>query len=424
MTSPPPLNRRDFLHSSLCSLAAVSAAGTASVRAAESQSLIGSISKETLFRNRDGSGVTWFHPRGCMVPGANGGATFLMNLQEIGGSDYFGPVHCCESNDRGKTWTKPAPIPALDRDPVKGHLGLQAGVCDVTPQYHPQTGTVLALGHVVFYRGPRFAKGDQLARYPVYAVRDKAGQWSERKILKWDDPRGSEIYTNNCGQRFVMPNGDIMMSFTFGANKQPRMVAGVRCAFDGSELTIREVGPPLKNQVGRGLLEPSITRFQDRFFMTIRAEDGHGYVAVSPDGLNYKRQTAWAFDDGTPIGMSTTQQHWLTHSDALFLVYTRKDQTNANVIRWRSPLWVAQVDPEKLCLIRETEQVVLPLVGDGVNNPNQVALMGNFAVTNVSPQESCITVGEWMPRHKAKGDVLLSRIKWNQPNRNVPDFAS
>ncbi|WP_417375100.1 sialidase family protein [Gimesia maris] len=424
MTLYPLLTRRDFLHTSLCSLAAVSAAGTASVRAAESQSLIGSISKETLIRNRDGSGVTWFHPRGCMVPGANGGATFLMNLQEIGGSDYFGPVHCCESNDRGKTWTKPAPIPALDRDPVKGHPGLQAGVCDVTPQYHPQTGTILALGHVVFYRGPRFAKGDQLARYPVYAVRDKAGQWSERKILKWDDPRGSEIYTNNCGQRFVMPNGDIMMSFTFGANKQPRMVAGVRCAFDGSELTIREVGPPLKNQVGRGLLEPSITRFGDRFFMTIRAEDGHGYVAVSPDGLNYKRQTAWAFDDGTPIGMSTTQQHWLTHSDGLFLVYTRKDQTNANVIRWRSPLWVAQVDPEKLCLIRETEQIVLPLVGDGVNDPNQVALMGNFAVTNVSPEESCITVGEWMPRNKAKGDVLLGRIKWNKPNRNVPDFVS
>ena len=90
MTLYPPLTRRDFLHSSLCTLAAVSAAGTASVRAAESQSLIGSISKETLFRNRDGSGVTWFHPRGCMVPGANGGATFLMNLQEIGGSDYFG----------------------------------------------------------------------------------------------------------------------------------------------------------------------------------------------------------------------------------------------------------------------------------------------------------------------------------------------
>ena len=50
--------------------------------------------------------------------------------------------------------------------------------------------------------------------------------------------------------------------------------------------------------------------------------------------------------------------------------------------------------------------------------------MGNFAVTNVSPEESCITVGEWMPRNKAKGDVLLGRIKWNKPNRNVPDFVS
>ncbi|MEZ6039608.1 MAG: hypothetical protein R3C20_03830 [Planctomycetaceae bacterium] len=37
--------------------------------------------------------------------------------------------------------------------------------------------------------------------------------------------------------------------------------------------------------------------------------------------------------------MSTiTQQHWLTHSDGLYLVYTRKDESNINVIRWRSPL--------------------------------------------------------------------------------------
>lgn len=421
MASTHPFSRRDFLLSSLGSLAAVS--GMAPVRAeAAGQPLIGSISKETLFRNRDGQSVTWFHPRGCMVPGAEGQPTFLMNLQEIGGSDYFGPVHWTESTDRGKTWSQPAPIAALGRDPVQEHPGLKAGVCDVTPQYHPQTGTVLALGHVVFYRGPRFAKGDQLARYPVYVVRQKDGQWSERKILLWDDPRGAEIYTNNCGQRLVLPDGDILMSFTFGTPKQPRMVAGVRCAFDGSELKIREVGPPLKNEVGRGLLEPSITRFDNRYFMTIRAEDGHGYVAVSPDGLNYSRKTAWAFDDGTPISMSTTQQHWLTHSDGLFLVYTRKDKTNANVIRWRSPLWVAQVDPEKLCLIRETEQVVLPLVGDGVNDPNHVALMGNFDVTNLSPEESCVTVGEWLPRDGAKGNVLLGRIKWNRPNRLAPRF--
>ncbi|QDV53207.1 sialidase family protein [Gimesia fumaroli] len=420
MSFIPPLTRRNFLQTSLSSLAAVS--GVMTVQAeSSSQPLIKSISKNTLFRNRDGYGATWFHPRGCMVPGAKGQPTFLMNLQEIGGSDYFGQVHWTESTDQGKTWSPPKPIAALGRDAVKEHPGLKAGVCDVTPQYHPQTGSVLALGHVVFYRGPRFAKGDQLSRYPVYVTRDKDGSWSKRKILKWDDPRGAEIYTNNCGQRIVMPNGNIMMSFTFGPGKQPRMVAGVRCSFDDSELKIIEVGPPLKNEVGRGLLEPSITRFGDQFFMTIRAEDLHGYVAVSPDGLNYNRKTEWAFDDGTPIGMSTTQQHWLTHSDGLFLVYTRKDAMNKNVIRWRSPLWVAQVDPEKLCLIRETERVVLPLQGDGVNDPNKVALMGNFDVTNLSPEESCVTVGEWLPRGGAKGNVLLGRIKWNQPNRLVTD---
>ncbi len=379
--------------------------------------LIKSIEKVTLRRNRGGKGTTWFHPRACMVPGPNGKPIALMTLQEIGGSDYFGSVQWSESRDSGKTWSEPELIPSLGRVPVKGHPGLMAGVCDVTPQYHPQTGTVLALGHVVFYRGPRFAKGDQLARYPVYAVRQKDGAWSKRKILKWDDPRGAHIYSNNCGQRVVLPNGEIVMSFTFGPTANNRMVAGVRCSFDGEELKILKVGPPLKNLVGRGLLEPSVTKFNNRFFLTMRAEDGHGYVAVSKNGLNYERKTAWAWDDGKPILMSTTQQHWLTHSDGLFLVYTRKDSTNTKVIRWRSPLWIARVDPEKLCLIRDTERVVLPLVGDGVNQPDEVTLMGNFHVTNASPQESWITVGEWMPRRGARGDLLMTKIRWSQPNR-------
>jgi hypothetical protein len=357
-----------------------------------------------------------------MLPGNEGQPKALMTLQEIAGSDYFGPVHWTESSDGGKTWSDPKPIPSLGRIPVEGHPGLMAGVCDVVPEYHPQTGTVLALGHVVFYRGPRFAKGDQLARYPVYAVRRKDGTWSERKILRWDDPRGAHIYSNNCGQRVVLPSGEILMSFTFGPTENNRMVAGVKCSFDGEELKVVEVGPPLMNNVGRGLLEPSVAEFQGRYYLTIRAEDGRGYVAVSDDGLRYQNKTAWAFDEGTPLEMSTTQQHWLVHSQGLFLVYTRKDPTNANVLRWRSPLWVSQVDPKKLCLIQSSEKVVLPLVGDGVNRPDEVAMMGNFHVTNASPEESWVTVGEWMPKRNAKGDLLLSRIRWTRANAVAPQF--
>ncbi|MGI9470190.1 MAG: sialidase family protein, partial [Rubripirellula sp.] len=282
-----------------------------------------------------------------------------------------------------------------------------------------RTQTVLALGHVVFYRGAKFSKNDQLARYPMYVVRRKDGTWSERKKLEWNDPRGKFIYSNNCGQRVVMPNGDIMMSFTFGPGSEHRMVAGVRCSFDGETLRVSEVGPPLTLDVGRGLLEPSVVRFGERFFMTIRAEDGHGYVSVSDDGLDYAPKRAWTWDDGTPIGMSTTQQHWLAHSDALFLVYTRKDDRNANVMRWRSPLWIARVDPDRQVLIRETEQVVLPLVGDGVQSPNEVALMGNFHITNASERESWITAGEWMPKQAARGDALLARLIWSKPNESL-----
>ncbi len=405
--------RRQFLKTAGVSLAATP------VWAREAPALIGSISRKVVRANRAGGGTTWFHPRACMIPGVAGGmSTALMTLQSIGGSDYFGPVHWSVSEDLGGTWSKPEPIPALGwHEMAPEYKGLKAGVCDVVPEYHPQTGAVLALGHVVFYRGAKFSRGEQLARYPVYAVRRKDGSWSERRILEWSDPRGSFIYTNNCGQRVVLPDGDIAMSFTFGDGENFRKVAGVRCSFDGERLKIREVGPPLELRHKRGLLEPSVTHFGGRFFMTIRAEDNRGYNSVSDDGLHWEPKKAWAWDDGEPLTMSTTQQHWLTHSEGLFLVYTRRDDSNANVIRWRSPLWVARVDPAKRCLIRASERVCLPLVGDGVNDPDGVALMGNFHVTNASPDESWVTVGEWMPRRGARGDLLMARIQWNTPNR-------
>lgn len=380
--------------------------------------LIASISKQTLWSNRDGKSQTWFHPRACMMPGADGQPVALMTLQQIGGSDYFGQVHWSMSADLGKTWSDPVPIAALGRDPVAGREDdLRAAVCDVVPQYNPLTNSLLAMGHVVFYKGDYFARKEQLSRYPVYVTRDKNGAWSDRKILKWDDPRGSNIYSNGCGQRSVLPNGDVLMSFTFGPEEVNRMVSGVHASFDGEQLNVKEVGPALHNDKGRGLLEPSVTEFDGKFWMTMRAEDDHGYVSVSDDGLNYDAKRAWKWDDGTSIEMSTTQQHWLTHSDGLFLVYTRHDETNQNVMRWRSPLWVARVDIDKRCLIKSSEQVVLSLVGDGIVAPNQVALMGNFHVTHASSEESWVTVGEWMPRDGYRGDVLLARIRWSKPNQ-------
>jgi hypothetical protein len=420
------LNRRGFLK-----CAGLGAAGLAGltpereVRAATNASLVASIEKVTLRRGRDGSGPTWFHPRACVIPGSGEGSVF-MTLQTILGSDNFGPVHWMQSRDTGRTWTEPLPVPALGR--VKQADGNEEGVCDVVPEYHPATGSVLALGHNVFYCDAKFIRL-QPPRWPVYSVwRD--GRWGPRRKLEWADPRGGYIYSNNCGQRITLPNGDILLAFSFrdrapggtGAEKgKARAVVGVICSFDGETLRVKKVGQEIPPDNNRSIVEPSLAQFNGRFFITLRTdhEDNCGYVAASDDGLAWGPKQKWAWDDGELLTMSQTQQHWVTHSDGLFLVYNRKDAANTNVIRWRSPLYMAQVNPTTLRLQRATERIVLPLVGDGVNDPDRVALMGNFHPVNISPAESWVTVGEWQPRNRIRGDLLLSRIRWAAPNRLV-----
>ncbi len=341
-----------------------------------------------------------------------------MTLQGISGSDYFHPVHWTSTSDLGTTWKTPAPIAGLGRKELKPNWF--EGVCDVVPEYHQKTDTVVAIGHNVYYQSGRLAR-PQGPRWPVYTVRDAGGNWSTPQKLDWDDPRGSRIYTCGCGQRQVLPDGDLLIAFCFyDDEKRPdRRVTTVCCEFDGKTIRVKQTGSTLELPVKRGLLEPQLIRFDGRYRLSIRAEDGHGYQSISDDGLNWEPIRPWSWDDGTLLTMSTTQQHWLAHSDGLFLVYTRRTEANRNVFRWRAPLFVTQVDPQRGCLLRETERVVLPLVGDGVNEPKLVPRMGNFHVTNVSPDQSWVTVGETTPAKKWQGDLLLGRIFWNKKNRLV-----
>ncbi|MEO6810350.1 MAG: sialidase family protein, partial [Isosphaeraceae bacterium] len=377
--------------------------------------LIGGIERSLIFSGRHG-GVSWFHPRACVILSPDG-PELLMTLQKISGSDVFGPVHWTTSKDPGRTWTDPQPIPGLGRRSLGD--AWEVGVCDVVPEYHAPTKTVLAVGHNVYYKNDVLAR-PQRQRWPVFVVRSPDGHWSEPKRLEWDDPRGSEIYTCGCSQRVTQPNGDVVVPLSFGSKgKADRSVTTVICGFDGSDLRVKEAGTELTNRSGRGLLEPSLCVLDCRTYLTIRAEDGRGYVSVSDDGLAWKPPLAWAWDDGEPLSMSTTQQHWLIHSDALFLVYTRKAAENADVMRWRAPLYLAEVDRDALRLIRSSERVVLPMLGADAG-PKHVALMGNFHTTAVTPEESWVTVGEHRPHDAWRGDTLLARIRWNQPNRLAP----
>ena len=227
-----PPTRRQFIASA--GLAAAVATLPRSVAAAASQTLIASIDRQTLWHGREKGTTTWFHPRACMVPGTAGGGApvALMTLQEITGSDYFGPVHFTESRDAGRTWSEPQLVPGLGRQPAEG--GNEVGVCDTVPEYHAATGTVLAIGQQVYYRGGRLAKPSDLRRRPVYITRDAAGQWSAPQIFEWDDPRATHQYTCNCAQRLTLDNGDVLIPLSFGTGDLARSVATVRCSFDGN----------------------------------------------------------------------------------------------------------------------------------------------------------------------------------------------
>ncbi|MBN2579747.1 MAG: exo-alpha-sialidase [Pirellulales bacterium] len=420
MSNEASFHRRQWLSSALIGSAGIALGGWKKSFGGEPKSektaadlRITGIERETIFSYAK-NGVTWFQPRVCMVPAADG--TFaLMTIQTTHGSDYYGPVHWSISKNLGRSWTKPQPVPSLGRIPRD--KGIEEGVCDVVPDYHPKTNTVLAIGHTVNYTQKGFFR-NQPPRWPVYAIRSADGSWSPQKKLQWDDPRAADLYSCGCCQRVTLPDGDLLIPLYFGTKERPdRSVTTVRCGYDGRTVTIKQVGDEIRHPKGRGMLEPSLVAWGGRFLLTLRAEDGRGYVAVSEDGLHWAEKKPWAWDDGTPLTMSTTQQHWLPHSDGLFLVYTRKAPQNVNVFRWRAPLYVAQVDIASLRLIRATERIVLPLIGDGVKDPKNVPRMGNFGVVNASPDESWVVVGQCVPARKFRGDTLLARIEWNLPNR-------
>jgi hypothetical protein len=332
-------------------------------------------------------------------------------MQRIRGSDVFGPVYWTQSTDNGTSWSHPVKVPGLGRRKVDKKL--VEGFCDFVPEYHHKTKSVLVLGWNVFYHDGVLTKPDS-DRHPVYTVRSSNGQWLEPKILEWNNSDVPTLYTANCAQRITLSDGDILIPLSVGQQPGvPRYVCTVRCVFNGDVLRINDIGNKLELPVGRGLLEPSLAFYKSKYYMTIRAEDGHGYITDSRDGLFWATIKPWSWEDGTRLSMSSTQQRWISNANGLYLVYTRKAHNNINVMRWRAPLYIANVDPHKLYLVRSSEKVVFPISGDGINNPEHVARMGNFHTTTISDNEAWVTMGETLPAEGWKGNTLLARIKWS-----------
>ncbi|UCG50176.1 MAG: hypothetical protein JSU94_10370 [Phycisphaerales bacterium] len=364
----------------------------------------------------------WVHARAAVIPGPTPNVVMTLQKLLLTGSDVFYAINEMRTDDLGTTWSEPTA-----HEQTLGRRDEPAGVvvaaCDWTPKWHAASRTLLGIGQTVRYRNNRVMTVRN--RETAYAVYDQnEHKWSPWTTLKMPDEQRFKNAGAGSVQRYDLPNGDILLPIYF---KQPKdkqySVTVLRCSFDGRILRYLLHGSEHSVPIDRGLCEPSLTRFKNRYYLTLR-NDRAGYVTSSDDGLNYVEPRKWRFDDGQDLGNYNTQQHWVTHSDALFLVYTRKARGNDHVFRHRAPLFIARIDTERLCVIRDTERILVPERG---------ARLGNFGVTPVNPRETWVTVTEWMQtkgpnpydyripmKYGSDNAVFAARILWNTPNRLAP----
>jgi hypothetical protein len=331
-------------------------------------------------------------------------------------SDFYLGVNTLRSDDFGATWAGPTPHPEME--PKQEPDGTTKGLCDFTSGWHGPTGKFLITGHTVCYAKGRLAPRPY-PRTTAYAVYDpKTNAWQPWRELELPDK--DKFFNSGSGmcQWVLEPDGTLLLPVYYMPKSEAKSecysVTILRCAFDGETLTCLGHGDELKLDVPRGFCEPSLTFYHGRHYLTLR-NDVKGYVTSGTDGQHFDPVRPWAFDDGAELGSYNTMQHWATHSDGLFLVYTRRGADNDHVIRNRAPLFIAQVDSEKMCVIRATERVVVPDRG---------ASLGNFGVANISEKETWVTVGECMyspecGKRGSDGTLFAARLVWSRPNTLV-----
>jgi hypothetical protein len=353
----------------------------------------------------------WVHPKAGAIPGNPPVVVMTMQKLLLSGSDIFDPLQTLRTFDMGITWDGPGTDPAFDMRHEQD--GVRVGVCDFTPAWHAASQSLLGIGHTVRYIGNEIKP--YRTRETAYSVYDlNSNTWSPWDIVQMPT---DDKFTNagaGCSQRYDLENGDILIPIYFMDSKtnDPRSFTVMRCSFDGQNLKYIEHGSEHKLNKNRGYLEPSLTRYKDYFYLTLRADE-YAYVCKSKDGLHFDEPQLWRWDDGSILPTYNTQQHWVTHSEGLYLVYTRIAENNHHVFRHRAPLFIAQVDPESLTVIKDTERILVPERG---------ARLGNFQVVNVTQNETWVTVSEWMQpigceKYGSDNSIFVSRIIWSKPNK-------
>jgi len=387
---------------------------------ADNSPKIESIENEIILQGRKNN-QAWFEPAIGMIPGDMNNLPQVFVRATLLTGDDIGPQLYLKTNDLGKSWSNPVLCQNWHKVPLEDDVYEEPWFGFF---YHTQSKTFLALGSTHFVRdegkynggihkNEKHYRATGLKRSIIFSLWDPVrSDFSAWKRLKLPEGLHLGIYQN--GQFHENKDGSILIpGYYYGSDddkgKQSpySKVTVLRCTFDGTDLQFNEYGSIHSIEERRGLHEPSVVYFKGRFYMTIR-HDLRSYITTSDDGLHYSDLKIWHFDDGVELGNYNTQQKWLKHEDTLYLIYNRKSDLNNGVFRSRAPLFIAEVDTEKLVIKKKTERIVFPEKG---------ARMGNFNVVNVQDKESWVVTGEWLQGkfdHSKEGQRFW--IGWDDVN--------
>lgn len=343
------------------------------------------------------------HARACALDENN----FIMTMQKLNvfGDDLFSSLYVCHSTDGGRTWTDPVPDEAFTTTVDENNIRTLG--CDATHLLHKKTGVPIIAGHTVSYSEDSLVPVRRNKDYTFYATYDlKNRKYNRMKLIEVPD----DVYPMGCGtgcSQFVEDeNGDILLPVYIRDGSPYYKSAVMRCGFDGENITYKDMSNRLSFNIDRGLCEPSLCRFNGKFYLTLR-NDRYGLYSVSDDCSNFSEPEVWKWDTEQILPTYNTQSHWLICGGKLYLVYTRKAGSNDHVFRHRAPLFIAQVDTDNMRILRHTEQIVAPERG---------ARLGNFGVTHINENASLVTVTEWMqPRGCEKfgsdNSIFVTRVE-------------
>ena len=369
----------------------------------------------------------WTQARAAILPNRSQSFALMTLSKKLRrGEDVYYDLYQMQSEDEGESWSIPELIPSLKIHDIGN--GYWRSMSDMTPQWHDKTGTILNIGKSFFYTDEKDL--DRSKREVAYACyHPEENLWGAYRVLKLPaiDLDSNLIIApgSGCVQFEIEDNGEVLLPITYYAltDEQRKSVtretftvqnfmksddigstvAVVRCSYDGNSLTFLGMGNSLTIKQGRGLGEPSLIRFQEKWYLTIRS-DKTAYVSSSTDGLHFTHPKEWTFDNQSVLGSYNTQQHWAKINYKLYLIYTRPNGKNDHVFRHRAPLYIAEIDPEKEVVIKATEKICVP--EDGV-------ALGNFGVTHVNEKEIWVVSTEYLRNEPPdrKNRVWVAKVR-------------